>query len=187
MRYYKFLLVSFISFLIIFENKIKAQNDSNFEILSYNFTSDSLIGFDEVEKIRFYDINNLSSLEKRLALNKSKREFIKKKYNLTDKNYKYFQNFNLIPNSNLRPPSGTNSVNAAPCVNEDFEASPVGQVIGNSLNGWTVTSTNASNTNCGTIPTSNPGSPKLWVLSTPITDPIIGVIPASPLGGTKVI
>ncbi len=180
---------TFVIFLGLILNNYcsTAQFEKHFDILAYKFSVDSLKGFNEADEIKAYEANNLNSYEKRLALNKAKREFIDVKYNLTTKNYKLFDNFNLLPNSNLRPPSGTNSVNAAPCVNEDFEASPVGQVIGNTLTGWTVTSGSASNNNsCSNLITNTSGSPKLWIQSTPINDPIIGIIPNSPLGGTKV-
>lgn len=133
--------------------------------------NDSLKGFDE----QFYKQDALQrgffGTEYNVYMYQSKKAYIAKKYNLNTNQNPY--------GSNLKP--GPATINAAPCVNEDFEA-------GN-FTGWTVSqgqnvSTGGSCTMAGCCPSVSINS---WIRTTPYAGPLpLGVIPASPLGGTQV-
>jgi hypothetical protein len=160
-----------------------------FKYLNHVFASDSLKGFDEVSAGQLALERGFFGSEYKVFMYKIKRDFINTKYG-----YSKPEPFG----ANAKGPSP--SVLTAPCVNEDFEASAsststvVGTgSIGNTLAGWTVTQgqnsgVNASCTQAGCCPTV--GSTNAWVRTTPWTDPnagVLGVIPASPLGGTKIL
>lgn len=155
-----------------------------FKYLTYVFPADSLKGFDEEVAKQEALSRGMVGPEYHVIMYSMKRDFINKKYG-------YYTG----PGGNAK---GSNPViNAAPCVNEDFEASPsttstntVG-TIGTSLLGWQVSwgqnsGLNGSCTQSGCCPSA--GSTDAWIRSTPWTAPApLGVIPASPFGGTKVI
>lgn len=71
------------------------------------------------------------------------------------------QKYNLYTNNTHQKNSTTQTISTAACNNEDFEQ-------GN-FNGWTVS-----------------GSAPAVIKTTPFTDPVVGPIPTSPLGGTQV-
>lgn len=157
------------------------------------FSKDSLNGFDEKYHNYFALSNQYFHKEYTQYMERAKRNYINTKYGIN-------------PNTNLRPPSNTNSVLAAPCVNEDFEATPnvpfttvpQGGAVSNPT-GWTITSgqngtffNNIYYTTCSVsaMPAGIFVQPvnECWVRSTPIADPNFpGGIPNSPLGGTKVL
>lgn len=175
----------FILFIIscFFSHSVNSQ--SHLKYLDYIFPTDSLAGFDN-------DAANLTAMnhhyfgiEYKVYLYKAKRDFINIKYGYSNPP---FQQINK---------TGPATINAAPCMNEDFElsASTTGTTaassIGNTLVGWTVTQgqnvgINGSCLQAGCCPTV--GSTDCWVRSTPWTAPApLGAIGASPLGGTKVL
>ncbi|HPQ09315.1 MAG TPA: gliding motility-associated C-terminal domain-containing protein [Bacteroidia bacterium] len=157
--------------LILLCNLIHYNSFSQVHIKNIN-VKDSLEGF--IEEFNEYSkLHNLNAYEYQINFEKYKREFIKKKYRLIsnsnfDNKTELFKNF--IPQN----PS------AAPCNNEDFETG--------TFAGWTVTEGSNSNscTQGGCCP--NPGINWSSIFTTPAADPngIIGTIPNSPLGGTKV-
>lgn len=168
--------------LVLFTNTATAQ--APFKYLTYIFPADSLKGFDEEAAKQEALSRGFFGSEYHVIMYSMKRDFINKKYG-------YYTG----PGANAK---GTNPViNAAPCVNEDFESSPsttststVG-TIGTSLLGWTASwgqnsGINGSCTQSGCCPSA--GSTDAWIRQTPWTAPApLGVIPASPFGGTKVI
>jgi gliding motility-associated-like protein len=152
-------------------------------VLSFN--TDSLAGFDEAaSKVRLLS-SYFYGAEFTHAMNTLKRQYIINKYNL----YGSISNNNSNNNSSNKQIGGPNNVFTAPCVNEDFEATAPGQYLGaNSVNGWTVMSTNNGfpGAACTTPLNGAAGSPEFWIVSTPLLDPNIGTLPNSPLGGTRV-
>lgn len=156
------------------------------------YSLDSLSGFDEKYHTSFAFSSQYSGNEFTQYLNRAKRNFIINKYNLPQ------------PSSSYKP--GNPTPNAAPCVNEDFEATPnvpfttvpQGGAVSNPA-GWTITSgqngtffNNIYYTTCSVsaMPAGIFVQPvtECWVRSTPIADPNFpGGVPNSPLGGTKVL
>ncbi len=165
-------------------------NDQN-RYLSYVFPKDSLAGFDENAAKQGAMQTMAFGIEYHYYMYWAKRNYINNKYgvNLYD------------PNSSIgfKPVIPTASINAAPCVNEDFEASPAttlstpAAAVGNNLAGWQVSTgqNSGANGSClqtGCCPTA--GSNLVFVRQTPWTDPApgpMGVIGASPFGGNKVL
>ena len=145
------------------------------------FYNDSLNGFDEAEYKAMLLGRSFYGAEFIYVMNNLKHEFIIKKYHLNTS----------LSNQQAFKPIGGSSVNAAPCVNEDFEATAPGQYTGaGGVVGWTISNSNNGFPNgaaCVTPTTGAAGSPELWVMTTPIADPYLGTLPNSPLGGSKVI
>jgi hypothetical protein len=165
-----------------------AYTTPNLKYLNYIFPADSLFGFDEATTQLQALQGGFFGTEFKVVMYQAKRSFINKKYGYSIP--VTIANFNA--NKDLPP-----TVNAAPCVNEDFEASAsttgttAATSIGNTLAGWVVTSgqnqwPNGSCLQSGCCPTV--GTNDAWVRTTPYTAPApLGVIPNSPLGGTKVL
>jgi gliding motility-associated-like protein len=171
--------------LIIVAN---ANAQAPFKYLTHIFPSDSMAGFDETAAKNEALSRGFFGSEYHVIMYSMKRDYINKKYG-----------YSTGPGFNTTAKGGPNtpSINAAPCINEDFEASPhststttVG-TIGTSLLGWQVSwgqnsGINGSCTQSGCCP--NAGSTDAWIRQTPWTAPApLGVIPNSPFGGTKVI
>ncbi len=180
------LILSLFTLFIFNTNVVKAQ--APFKYLTYIFPSDSLKGFDEAAANKEALDRGFFGSEYHVIMYSQKRDFINKKYGYT---------YGTTMGSNAKGGPSTPSINAAPCVNEDFESSPsststttVG-TIGTSLLGWQASwgqnsGINGSCTQAGCCP--NAGSTDAWIRTTPWTAPApLGVIPASPFGGTKVI
>lgn len=160
----------------------------------YIFPADSLQGFDQNACNQQALAKSCFGMEYHVYNYMEKRRFINEKYGLNPFNYSG-------PNINAKPIiSPTNQVNAAPCVNEDFEASPAtalstaAAAINNALTGWQVNSgnTTASPYNNCTMANccGNAGCTFAWVRQTPYVAPapsLLGTINASPFGGTKVL
>lgn len=162
-----FILTFFNPVLFLFY----AQDDYIKTISNYKFTYDSLIGFDEQAAHNEAMQNNVFGDEYKVFMYYAKRDFIKNKYNLHND-----ENINETTwtwkGGNTDPiPTGT------PCVNEDFETG--------TLTGWTNTTGN-NNNSCTMAGCCGGGAGLTWIMTTPFTDPVVGVIPASPFGGTKV-
>lgn len=156
---------------LFFVLEFKAQNKYSF--LSYVFPSDSLNGFGELGEKSNALSGGYFGLEYKVYMYRAKRNYINNKYKIN------------------RPTEYTNkisyTINSAPCLNEDFEASPVGSV--SAVSGWTITEGNNLSTctmgGCCTVTATGLNS---WIRSTPYTAPWpIGTIPNSPLGGNKII
>lgn len=160
---------------------------STFSLLSQNFPQqnygDSLKGWDE-KTIKTELINHgVYGKEYEIYSQYLKREYINKKYNLNS------QPVNNPPQILNKPIGGGNNINIFPCVNEDFESTPVGSYAGAanalSINGWTISSQVA---NSCTLGSWNLGSSKVWVVNTPILGiPGLGNLPSSPLGGNRIV
>lgn len=137
---------------------------------------DSLAGFDEAASTLEATSRGFFGEEFKAFMQKQKREFVNKKYDLAIFDYEA----NFVANYRTSPAV----VNALPCVNEDFEA--------NSFSGWTLgfgTSNGAGMSACVNNPCSTPlGTGTLAsIVSTPYFDANLNLnIPNSPLGGTKV-
>ncbi len=173
-------------------------NNSNKPWYMYVFPSDSIAGFSETNAQQDALNRKCFGLEYHRFLYSEKRRFVNLKYNIQS-------SYVADPNSNtnylnakpiLNP---TNTINNAPCVNEDFEQSPsttlstAAAAIQNALTGWQVTSINTAITpynNCSVLPTTGPGNNNSWIRATPWTPPaqtMLGTVGASPFGGTKVL
>jgi gliding motility-associated-like protein len=154
-----------------------AQQSARLKYLSYVFPQDSLSGFHEHAANRAALRGGFFGLEYKVFMYRAKRNYINKKYG-----------FSPPPSMDSYGAKGsTPVVNGAPCVNEDFEASPVG-LVGPTLSGWTI-SEGSNTSSCsmgGCCPTA--GGNDAWVRTTPyVSGLLIGTIPNSPLGGTKVL
>jgi gliding motility-associated-like protein len=175
------------AFALSFGTGINAQ--APFRYLTYIFPSDSLKGFDQKQADAEALSRGFFGPEYHVIMYSMKRDFINKKYGID-------HGPTFGSNANARGPI-TNSINAAPCVNEDFEGSPstastaTAATVQNTLAGWVVSSGQNSGINgsclqAGCCPTV--GSTDAWIRSTPWTAPApLGVIPNSPFGGSKVI
>ena len=108
----KFIQLSFFIgiFILSFSTKSFAQSD-RLRYLSYVFPADSLSGFNEIKASHHALNGGYFGSEYKVFMYRAKRDFINLKYNLESGMY----------NSKGLPPV----INAAPCVNEGFEASPV--------------------------------------------------------------
>jgi hypothetical protein len=96
---------------------------------------------------------------------------------------------NLGESQNAGKFSNTNSIFAAPCVNEDFESTPVGAyTASNAINGWLLYSGNTSSGCNDNLEVAwTPGATEFSIVATPIAGfPGVGTLPHSPLGGQKV-
>ncbi len=146
-----------------------SQDDYINTIANYIFAQDSLAGFDEQTAHTQALQTNCFGQEYKVFMYYAKREYIKAKYHLhSDENVSE----TVWTWKGINPaPTGT------PCVNEDFETG--------TLTGWTNTTGN-NNNSCTMAGCCGGGAGLVWVMTTPFTDPVVGTIPASPFGGTKV-
>ena len=179
------------SFCLSSQNPLKNQ----LKYLNYIFPADSLNGFDEIAASQLALQRYFFGKEYKVFMYKMKRDFINTKYG-----YSPAPSFGGTPHNGNNHNPGPNALMGLPCNNEGFESSAnststvvgVG-TVGNTLLGWTVTQgqnagINGSCTMAGCCPTI--GSTNAWVRQTPWTDPnagLLGVIGASPLGGTKIL
>lgn len=171
------------------ESYINNQNYlSTYSLNDYkNQYGDSLKGFDEA-KIKVELLNHgVYGEEYHIYIKTLKRDYINKKYHLNPA--PVIPSVNTVtssPTSGAKPIGGNNSVNFAPCVNEDFESSTAGQyTTGNAITGWTISSQVANS--CATNTTWTSGSPKFWIRQTPITGvPSIVNLGPSPFGGSLI-
>jgi gliding motility-associated-like protein len=158
------------------------------------YYGDSLKGFDESGIKASLIGKNVFGEEYITYMKLLKREFINKKYQIgaayTKKSSESILSNSLTGNSpmiNGKPLGGTGTVNALPCVNEDFEQTAPGvYTAANAVNGWTIWSASAS---AGCNLNFSPGCSgnEFEILQTPILGfPTVGNIPHSPLGGTRV-
>ncbi|MDZ4666071.1 MAG: gliding motility-associated C-terminal domain-containing protein [Bacteroidota bacterium] len=169
-------------------------NNLNKPYYMYVFPSDSIAGFNDAAAQQDALNRKCFGNEFHIFLYAEKRRYINIKYSLTP--------VASNPSSSSTNPKGgpASQVNAAPCVNEGFESSlpttlnTAAAAVGNTLTGWQVTSgmaTQAPYNNCtATNNAPNPGCNYAWVRATPYTAPAatgLGVIGASPLGGTNVL
>lgn len=176
----KLLLAVFAALFI--SNNISAQATHRY--LSYIFPSDSIQGFDENMAKQLAFQGGFFGSEYHVYMYRAKRNFIIDKYH-----------YSHAPNMNNAKPV-PNIINTAPCVNEDFEASPstvattTAGGVGAFLAGWSISrgQNNGSCAMAGCCPT--PQNFDLWVRSTPWVPPaatMLGTIGTSPFGGTKVL
>ena len=124
-------------FLFILISKFSFSQQHTTKYLNYIFPNDSLFGFDENATKSQALSGGFFGFEFKVVMYQAKRNFINKKYGYSIPT----NTSNYQVNKNLPP-----TINAAPCVNEDFEASTsttgttAATSIGNSLAGWVVTS-----------------------------------------------
>lgn len=170
----KFITIFFTLVLIVVNSQYaKSQNKKvNYQYKTNHSIEDSLKGFDIKQYDSYAKYKNLNAYEYQLNLEKIKREFIKKKYNLISIPYENSMQYKIS--------TPVPSPLVAPCSNEDFETA--------SFTGWTVTEGSISNSCTQTGCCPNPGINWSSIFTTPAADPngIIGTIPNSPLGGTRV-
>ena len=106
-------LFALIVFSLVFFNSFSLVNRNS--VLTYTFAADSLSGFNEEDAKKEALLNGFLGQEFEVYLYQVKRNFINKKYNQANST-------NSLDNPSFY------KMNNAPCVNEDFEASPVGPV-----------------------------------------------------------
>jgi hypothetical protein len=185
-NYFSKLVLSLAALFIIGNANAQAP----FKYLSYIFPADSLQGFDEKQANQDAMQYGYFGSEYHVFMYTVKRNFINQKYGYTPN--PGMNSKTIIGNGAGNKGPGGNTINSAPCINEDFEASPTGLVT-STLAGWSVAEGQNNYINpggsctmngcCPTFPTNN-----AWVVSTPLAgDPVIGTVPNSPLGGTKVL
>ncbi|MBL7930943.1 MAG: hypothetical protein JNL60_03520, partial [Bacteroidia bacterium] len=160
------------------------------DVPSKNVSGDSLKGFDEASLKAQYLARGLSGKEVVLYMNSLKREYINKKYGLgTYKQLSTVITGATTPGGAANKPigGGGNTINIAPCVNEDFESTTPGlYTTGNAVTGWSITSRTNSDSNCSPSNWTS-GSSEFEIVTTPISNyPGAGFIPNSPFGGTNV-
>ena len=172
-------------FFILFGMKLSSQaqeiNVVNGLSLMKNLSimsSDSLNGFDESFHRAAALSDGFIGDEFHVYMYRSKREFIKSKYRLMETAI----GSNIITdNTNYggKKVGGNNIINAAPCVNEDFEL--------NNFSGWTISS-GVNNNSCAYNTCPTPGSAEAFIRTTPWADANFpgNTLPNSPLGGTRV-
>lgn len=187
---------------------IKNQDYLSQSSMGYTETyhADSLRGFDESWVKAELLSRGVYGAEYINFLPRAKREYIDLKYKIgiySDKAQSTPANSNTGGISSKPTGGGGAVINVAPCVNEDFEATAVGQYnTASAVLGWTIESGanttvvypqlgNASygaGCNANAIPSWNAGSPEFWIMQTPIFGvAAIGTLPNSPLGGTRVV
>jgi|GEM_PF-453242 len=168
-----------------------------------NFYGDSIKGFDENKAKTKLMAQGVGGAELQGHLQHLKRVYVNNKYGIGPKIvYMPGLSGNLTgskpttPNTSGTTPNGKqiggggNSVNVAPCVNEDFEASTPGvYTTSTGVTGWTISSRNQDGSCSPSGWTA--GSSVFSLVATPILSwgslsTIMGVIPNSPLGGTVV-
>ena len=160
-----------------------------------NIYGDSLKGFEEAKIKAKLLADGLPGWETQIHIHNLKRRFINSKYNLGPKAVvvSSTSSYNSTPNTSIpggKPLGGGNTINVAPCVNEDFELSTPGAYTSSTgVTGWTVT----SRYNDGTCAPSTwtAGSSEFSIVATPILNwgsvgGVMGVIANSPLGGNNV-
>ncbi len=117
---------------------LASSSDAQIEIMSsYVFPQDSVAGFDEQSASLEARAENFYGLEYKVFIYRSKRAFIKQKYQLKITNPRTL--FQSVPFSRLT------TVNGGECNNEDFELATSNIVAPNSVQGWSVQSGNSSN------------------------------------------
>jgi hypothetical protein len=172
------------------------QNETSAKIKG--ISNDSLKGFNDAEIDALLKANQVKGAEYQNYINTVRRNYINKKYHLLQSAAsKTSGNDNLGGSTYANPNAGNSKTAAPPCVNEGFESSPLGLIpLPQTTPGWSVDWANVVlSNNC--IATSamgwSPGSQKMFIKSTPLTNPIPampalfnGSLGNSPLGGTRV-
>ncbi|HWY11902.1 MAG TPA: hypothetical protein VN026_11285, partial [Bacteroidia bacterium] len=126
--------------------------------MSYIFPSDSISGFNESASSAEALKGAFFGIEYKVFMYRAKRDFINKKFG-----------YGSAPSMASVAKTIPNIINAAPCVNEDFESSPVGAITG-ALAGWNISDGQNSTVNgsctlvgcCPTFPSANS-----WIVATP--------------------
>ena len=166
----RYLLLTAISGLT-FCNSIFGQINK----MLFSPSADSLAGFDEKYHQQAALKEGLSGADFIGYMEAQRRSYINVRYGFVEHVDLPGDAFNYF-----RPLGNVASINNAPCVNEDFES-------GN-LSGWTASrGRNTSSQIYPTFTTNISAGSQVSVVTTPLTDPFVGTIPASPLGGTKVV
>jgi gliding motility-associated-like protein len=169
MRSTRLLVIFFVLFL-------SSSHTLNSQISSLVFAKvyakDSLQGFDHNQA----KVNALGEgfygADYDAAIDWYKRQFVINKYQLND------ALINPVGVSGGKYSPGFTS--NAPCVNEGFESG--------TLNGWSAFRGNNANSQAyPSTPTSIGLGSDIAIATTPLTDPYVGSIPHSPLGGTRVV
>lgn len=157
------------------------------------YTQDSLIGFNTNEIIIYAKQNGVNGSELRNYVRQRQRDFISQKYYP-----KTIPVYTTSPTPTQKPTGGPVVINAAPCVNEGFENTPVGTYNGASnayaVQGWTLYGEYANSTasayNCLSAGTPyNLGANEFQIVSTPLTfngSNCSFILGNSPFGGTRV-
>ncbi|MBL7933516.1 MAG: hypothetical protein JNL60_16545, partial [Bacteroidia bacterium] len=149
---------------------------------------DSLYGFDEAAIKSELLAQGIPGWEIYSYINLQKRNFIDKKYSIgsQSKLTSVITGPLNTGGSANKPIGGGNTINNAPCVNEDFESTTPGlYTTGNGVSGWSI----SSRVNDAACSPNNwtSGSNEFEIVTTPISGyPGAGLIPNSPLGGTNV-
>lgn len=195
MKYFLFCLLALSTMLGAQVNSVKTNyvNAQNYLSVSSlkehkDLYGDSLKGFDEAGTKEKLLGNSVTGQEYIICMQNIKRNFINNKYKIGPAFNKQAAVAPVIITH--KPIGGNNTINAGPCMNEDFEATPVGYAggwSGTAITGWSVSSVQPPNSSC-LVPPVNPGSSQIWIVNTPVSGvPGIGTLLASPLGGNNVV
>jgi gliding motility-associated-like protein len=173
-------LFAFI-FLLLFLKFIAqdySKQDINISKFKWNFhqfsVSDSLEGFDEASARQGALQNGCFGKEFHVYMERAKRNYIKRKYNLKDHEHKHEVPVYNYGNYSEKF-SGNANVMALPCVNEDFEQSPAGAIsTPNGVAGWILNNGSNTNNSCTQSGCCTGAAPIAQIIQTPFIDPKIG-------------
>lgn len=162
------------------------QAQEGFMSVKESIVIDSLKGFPLMEHLNYARNNGVKEDEVQLYIANLKREFIKRKYNLS-----YYNTNTSQQNSASKQIGGTTTINANGCSGEDFENFPVGQLphMPNQVNNWNFynMSSNATGNNCIKGTWFNGSVNKVHIRQTPynlnLGSLFGGTLGPSPLGG----
>lgn len=170
MRKLNFLkLTAFLMVFFAFYAKAQQPVDASLQV-QLVFDADSLAGFDEDVAKKGAAAAGCVGYEYKVYMSYQKRAYINAKYNIKPTQHQY----GTYGKGNNPP-----KVQAAACDNEDFEASPAGQVTTtNGVQGWTIDrgTNNGGSTTCnltGCCP-NNPNAVEVYNAPAGYVDPVIG-------------
>lgn len=170
---FRHLLVLFTTVLTFSNSPFFAQINS--ALFTDVLAQDSLQGFDMNQANAIAQSEGLTGSDFANAIKLYKRNFVINKYNLHPK-----ANTNQPFQTNWFGKYGPASTAVAPCSNEGFESG--------SLTAWSASAgINSNSQQYPSTPTQISAGSQVTVLSTPITDPFVGTIGASPFTGSNVV
>lgn len=184
-----FLRIVFLFLSCLFCFSLKAQINPGFS--SKNKAQDSLADFNET-KIRL-ELAERGLKDKELSgyLNLLKKQHIQHRYFKSEEESKSTQGADSVSNKQLYLLGNASSLSISNstlnCAGWDFESiSPGTYTTANAIPDWTISSQTANT--CSASPVWTAGSTEFSVVSTPVFGlPVIGTLPHSPLGGTRVL
>ncbi len=158
-------LAALVMVLFLFNGNAQQQYSTQSVPYQQIFSPDSLEGFDEDMAIEGSKAAGCYGSEFKVYMSRQKRAYINAKYNIRESDNGAFKGY--IP-----------TVQAAACVNEDFEASAAGNITSSGqITGWTINqgTNSGSSTSCNPNPfNAQPNNSQLFNVPGGLIDPIIG-------------